>query len=290
MAMSIGVGERLLKTEEAKILNNFMAWQLKARIKHESNFIRMSLSWDDVDLLESSMNSACTLDPLPWWELLEEWMVRVAALHGATNWGYKAPQDFLSLVRLAELFPAAKFIHLTRNPYDVLHSMKNLSGEDGARSQYHPVVYARYWRLAEDTVRANAETAMPILQLRYEDLVANPLASVNEVASFLGALRVDSLPEMGRNTSHTGLSVGLSPLELKIVERFARPELQGYPVPPPDSRYGILGLFGFTEFIWVSLRFFSYQILRLIREKDKRYSVKLYLSRILSDWTTSSPH
>ena len=288
LAMSIGAGERPMESANIRTLNNFMAWQLKARIKHESNFMLMSLSWAEVDLLESSMNFSCIEDPLRWWELLEEWMIRVAALHGASNWGYKAPQDFLSVARLATLFPGARFIHLKRNPYDVLRSMKNLSGEDGSRSQYHPIVYARYWRLAEDTIRAHAKAAIPILQLRYEDMVHDPLASANHIAHFLGAIEIDAIPEMGRNTSHTGLSAGLSPAELKVIKHFAQSEPQGYLAPNPDSRYGISRLFGLAEFFWVSLRFSAYQAMRLLREKDKRHSVKLYLGRILSGWTGRS--
>jgi hypothetical protein len=82
-------------------------------------------------------------ESIEWHELLEEWMTRLALHHGRSRWGYKAPQDFLHLDTLCELWPSVRFIFVYRDPRRVMASKKYVGEQDGNPNEYHPIVYAR---------------------------------------------------------------------------------------------------------------------------------------------------
>ena len=101
---------------------------------------------------------------------------------------------------LREMYPGAKFVHIHRNPYDVFVSMQNFYKKllkELALQNYDHVdidetilsVYDRMMRIYE------AETAGwggdELIELRYDDLDADPIATIEEV---YGAL---ALPGFG---------------------------------------------------------------------------------------------
>lgn len=91
---------------------------------------------------------------------------------------------------LREMFPDAKFIHIHRNPYDVFVSMRNFYGKllkEFALQGYDHVdidetilsVYDRMMRAYErDAADVPADR---LVELRYDDLDAEPLAAVEKV-------------------------------------------------------------------------------------------------------------
>ncbi|MEZ4629938.1 MAG: sulfotransferase [Deinococcales bacterium] len=110
----------------------------------------------------------------------------------------KSGFDIFYLEELERLFAGhAKFITLIRHPLDVVASMKTLSDEMGI---YMPELH-RYIQRYADPLEAFAEAwiektqalttflerhAAQSFYLRYEDLLANPLESLNELMHFLG--------------------------------------------------------------------------------------------------------
>ncbi len=91
---------------------------------------------------------------------------------------------------LREMFPNAKFIHIHRNPYDVFVSMRNfytkLLKEFALQSYDHvdidEAILSVYDRMMRDYERdAAAVPADQLVELRYDDLDAEPIAAVQKV-------------------------------------------------------------------------------------------------------------
>jgi hypothetical protein len=97
--------------------------------------------------------------------------------------GEKTPQHWKSIDRIGELFPEACFIHLIRDPRDVVASLLEMDwwGNRSARKA------AKYWRNAVDTALLQERRCHGRhLIVRYEDLIDRPEGVLREVCIFLG--------------------------------------------------------------------------------------------------------
>lgn len=109
---------------------------------------------------------------------------------GKPRWGVKDPRCELHADRIFAELPAAKVIHMVRDPRDVLASQRATWG----RLAQHIVSTADDWRRSaalghrEQGARRGA-----YLVVRYEDLVTDPQRVVGEVCRMLG---LDARPEM----------------------------------------------------------------------------------------------
>ncbi len=106
------------------------------------------------------------------------------------------------LAWLRDAFPDARFIHLVRDGRAVAYSLLRVRWWDGHRtwwSGYTPqelvdagekplAISARNWVKDVQAVRAGLDglSAGELLELRYEDLMADPIRQVNRVTDFLG--------------------------------------------------------------------------------------------------------
>ena len=106
---------------------------------------------------------------------------------GASIWGDKSPNYYDRLQEMAEIFPAARFIIVWRDPLGTANSilraaqsgnsyfqrkgstLRGLFGNEVFRQQCR-------WLCAHDK---------PVLEVNYEDLVANPAQVMQQVCSFL---------------------------------------------------------------------------------------------------------
>lgn len=266
--------------EQLERLVFFLGWQVRARLKHDRDFVPLGLSLEDVDGMCDAVLATFRDAPPTWTELLEEWLVRLALHHDCAHWGWKAPQDFLHTEELKEAFPGLRMILILRDPRAVLASFKYLSGEDGTRRQYHPLVYARYWRLAETEARAEADRqGVPLHVVRFESLTAEPDAEARRLAEFLGTECASTVPAMGANTSFRdgARRRGLTPTETWLCERIAGDAMrrQGYAVGGSRPRLRDL-----PDLAWTSLRFATYQAWRLVRDPAARHSVASFARRL----------
>jgi len=106
-----------------------------------------------------------------------------AADQGKARWGDKQPTYFRNVDLLRTLFPDARFVHLVRDGRDCVASLKGMRwwhlGTVGA---------AATWAHSVDCAR-RAERRLPagdFLEVRYEDLVAEPRVALERLAVFLG--------------------------------------------------------------------------------------------------------
>ncbi|NIL95573.1 MAG: hypothetical protein GTO62_00095, partial [Planctomycetales bacterium] len=100
----------------------------------------------------------------------------------AERWGDKTPEYIHSLAILWELFPDAKYIHVVRDGRDVAHSV--MSRYWGPKNIY---TAASEWAAQVGLVRDFLQTvpAEQRLEVRYEDLLAEPIGVFRKVIDFL---------------------------------------------------------------------------------------------------------
>jgi len=104
----------------------------------------------------------------------------------------KTPHDVLHIRWLARLYPRARFVHVVRDPRAVVASLLRQDWRDPATGE--PVTWctdaaaaARYWREVVDTAHAQSVFALGrVLEIRYEDLVTTPEATMRSVLASLG--------------------------------------------------------------------------------------------------------
>jgi hypothetical protein len=114
-------------------------------------------------------------DPRPWETLA---------------WGDKTPLYMVEMPLLAGLFPAARFVHIVRDPRDCALSSAAAWGNSLLRTAQE---WADRVRIAR---RDGAALGAPrYLELRYEDLLADAPAMLGRVVAFLG---VPPPPDPGR--------------------------------------------------------------------------------------------
>ncbi len=268
-----------LSGEQLAALVHFLGWQVRARIKFEEDFSKPQCSLDDVDRMTEAVTEAFAGRNVHWHELLEEWLVRLALHHGRHRWGYKAPQDFMHMEMLAGLFPGIRFVFIVRDPRETMCSFKYVDGEDGTPGQYHPWVYARYWRMANVDAVATAEAlGLPVLRVRFEDLVRDPTAEGHRLAAFLGTSLEDEILQDGGNTSfREGPRRSLTETERYICERVAGDVMaaEGYALEGARPRIGDV-----WDLTRTTLRFAGHQAVRLLRDPAARGSVRSFLSQL----------
>jgi hypothetical protein len=278
-ARALGVAGRL-DAKQLEGLIFFLGWQLRARLRFDRDFVRLRCELDDVDEMDRALRETFTGEHVEWHELLEEWLVRLALLHGCRHWGYKAPQDFMHMPLLARIWPDIRFVLLVRDPRANMASAKYVEGEDGDRGQYHPLVHARYWQMAQRLTRRNAEElGVPLHHVRYEDLVRDPDGVGAELATFLDSRLSGSVPAMGANTSfRAGERKTLTPTETWLCEQINGPlmERAGYKREGASPR-----LRDVPDLLWTSARFAAYQTARMVRDPAARASVGSFVRNAL---------
>ena len=130
--------------------------------------------------------------PTPWHEL--------------SSIGDNTPLYVMAIPAILELMPDARFIHMVRDPRDVICStLKMRFGADEivtAAMEWH--LYLGCWLMAERVVLAEQR-----IECRYEDLCLNPVQSIARLAKFLNrseqeAAAALALHASGDSTHKTG--------------------------------------------------------------------------------------
>ncbi len=173
---------------------------------------------------------------------------------GAARWGDKTPGYIYHLPALYRIFPQAQFLHVIRDGRDVVLSA---SKKWGAARWYMDEYYLlKNWVKAVELGHAFGQelNAQSYLEVRYDDLVRQPEATIKAVCLFLAE---EFQPAMLDHTNlaqelvgpggHTEVlqpvhktSVGrwqseMSPFVLKMSARVAGPTLVEFDYPSPDE-------------------------------------------------------
>jgi hypothetical protein len=128
----------------------------------------------------------------------------------------KTPANGLILPFIAKLYPQARYIVLTRHPAAIFSSYANsfFDGDYEAARRFNPILN----RYVPAMARFLRERAVPLIQVRYEELVQQPEAVMRQVFAFLGLAFEPETIEYGRH-EHDSKGLG-DPL---TVNRQTRP-------------------------------------------------------------------
>lgn len=285
-AKSLGL-QGNLATEQQQAYLNKLGWSARGKVvspKQDYAFVPQC-TWDDLNALEEAVLKAFEGQPVTWPMLLEEWLTRLALHHQCVRWGYKTPQDFMHLDELTTLFPGAQFVFVMRDPLKVMASFKNLpkpevKGKvgDGSSSQYHPLIYANYWKLAyqQTTTYMANNPEVPICIVKFEELIANPNEEAAKLAAFLKTRVIQSVQVERPNTSFNAKKrQDISNTEVWLCESIAGSVMQkaGYELKHVKPR-----LVDLPDLVRTTFHFMSYQVQRLATNKRARQSIQNYLN------------
>ncbi|MEB3358110.1 MAG: sulfotransferase [Synechococcales bacterium] len=269
-----------LSPKQLDRLLHFLGWTVKARIKHEKNFVKPDCTWEDVDQMVEAMRATFAGRSIYWHTLLEEWLTRLALHHGRSQWGYKTPQDFIHMDMLAQLFPGIRFIFIMRHPVKMMSSIKFVHPQDGNPAQYHPVAYALYWKMAYRKVQSfMASQKAPVHVVKFEDLVKAPDQEAEKLAKFLGVSLSGEVPVRGSNTSFaSGQRRGITPTETRLCELLAGDAAKqaGY-----SFENGQLRLQDALDLVKTTWRFAVYQVGRFCKRYGGRSSIMAYCKNLV---------
>lgn len=206
------------------------------------------------------------------------------ALAGKTHWLEKTPNHVFYVDAIAAAAPDARFVHIIRDPRDVLASKKHRrrQADEGVHSEakrafkklekaYDPLWDSLSWKSAVLAGNAAQRRYTPnVMQIRYEDLVQLPEASVRDLCAFAGLTYDPSMLETEtRNSAYgdwkqRGITTSslerwkerLSAPEVALIQLITRPEARrfGYTAEPHPatvwvSLLGVLARSGFEFFL-----------------------------------------
>ncbi len=107
-----------------------------------------------------------------------------AAGEGKPRWGDKTPYYVLHLPKLLEWWPDAQIVHVIRDGRDVALSLLARQHDFGVYNTYFA---AKYWEHYVEVGHATGSRLSPsrYLEIRYEDLIRTPHATLEEVCAYL---------------------------------------------------------------------------------------------------------
>lgn len=127
-------------------------------------------------------------------QILLRYLVQRADQQAVRLLGDKTPEGALAIPALAALYPAARFIHAIRDGRDGAVSgwahLQRLgsAGQFATFADYAEYFAARHWvPYIQAAQQAGAQLPGRYLELRYEELVAQPLEQARRLLDFLGA-------------------------------------------------------------------------------------------------------
>lgn len=99
------------------------------------------------------------------------------------RWFEKTPQHVYNILLLSEAYPAAKFVHVVRNPLNVAVSI--MAGKVMPAQELRGAI--NYW-LEAAMILAQYRKLAPqrLLELRYEDLIREPEERIASILRFVG--------------------------------------------------------------------------------------------------------
>jgi hypothetical protein len=129
-------------------------------------------------------------------------------------WGDKSPPYTEHIDLIGGIFAGARFIHVVRDVRDYCLSLRNTWGKNMVRG-------AQRW--ADGVVKARKDgTALSdrYLEVRYEDLLADPERELRRCCEFLGIDYDSSLTELRFSTEHLGSAKGAGEIVGTNVRKF----------------------------------------------------------------------
>jgi Sulfotransferase family len=138
-----------------------------------------------------------------------------AESRGKPRWGDKTPAYLTNIGEIGAALPEARFVHIIRDGRDVALSVLAMPEVDRPMRNPQDVgTVAARWRRRIERARRQAERLPHYLELRYEELVAEPEAALRRVCEFVELGFVPAMLEY-----HTGASERLAEMNRDLAAR-----------------------------------------------------------------------
>jgi len=221
------------------------------------------------------------------------------------RWGEKTPRHIYQLDAIMKRFPQAKVLFMVRDPRAVVASYENWKFEgrptsnvpekvdaerERAARSYHPLIITFMWRSGVRSYRSAQRRygIDRIRQVRYENLVAQPVDTLKNVCAFLDESFSDEMLNVPFSNSsfaeldrQGGIRTGslerwresLRPANIATVQRCCRAEMETCGYTPESVGRHTLGVLG----NWMTL---PWAVFRAVRANRSRIgSLPSYLWR-----------
>lgn len=158
-------------------------------------YFRMAFPNDPPPFNEFLDMDGCSAEDLSRWRRDMKRFVQMLTLKKGQQLIMKSPPHTGRIEELAKLFPGAKFIHIARDPYTIFPSTRRLwVSLDWAQGLQHPhhrdldeYVLAAFERMYRGFERQRtAISPSQLYELKYEDLVRDPVGEVRKIYEQLG--------------------------------------------------------------------------------------------------------
>lgn len=144
-------------------------------------------AWEDFGLPAVVYREAlATLEPFTAGDGVRAFYRLYARAHGKALWGDKTPVHTFHLEAIGRLLPEARFIHIVRDGRDACLSWRRTWFSPGDEIR----TVAAEWQRFVLAARQGGEAGVPYLEVRYEDVVLEPEATLRSICEFL-ELRFD---------------------------------------------------------------------------------------------------
>ena len=163
-------------------------------LKHSKNFQNFTHDWLRSKQFQRSglaRNEFMTLAQqhrASYLDLLGAMMDAIAAKQGVMRWADSTPSNIFHLKAIAEHFPNAKILHMTRDGRDVCSSLRRL-GWSGTNSNepIHQLLSAGIkWEINVKTARCgHTSLGNRFMEIKYEDLVIDTDEMLKKISAFL---------------------------------------------------------------------------------------------------------
>ena len=166
--------------------------------------VNLEAKWVEGSMQEMGLDQR-GLEYLLWDRVLQ----RELAASGKPRLVTKTPNDVFIADRIMECWPDAKLVFLLRHPAAIVRSRKNVQ-KDGADQEKNVDLIRRYCEALEA-----ARQKYPGVTIRYEELTADPAATLRRVCDHLEVPWEPSMLEYG-SQDHGRYRVGLGDFKDKI--------------------------------------------------------------------------
>ena len=160
------------------------------------------------------------------WASFFEYIFRELAEESETErfiWGDKTPGYILHYELLKSIFPTARFVHIIRDPRDYALSVNHAWGRSMERA-------AHRWHQTIHQVRQLAQHNDDYLEVRYEDLLDDPVKVLTKICRFAGTdyeLGMELLRKPSENLGETkGKTAIIATNKNKFMERIPADKLK----------------------------------------------------------------
>ena len=156
-------------------------------------YVRMAFPNDQAEHLEFLDMDGCRPDDQKRFEAALEWFVKAVSLRsGGKRLVLKSPPHTGRIELLSRLFPGARFIHITRHPFEIFPSTQRLWRSLDQAQGFQLPRYDDQWlneyvltcfeRMYAGFQAQEAKVpAGHLIEVRYEDLVREPLSTIERV-------------------------------------------------------------------------------------------------------------